>query len=107
MSSSQSRSSKKSQVLIALNPVDSDDYMKSALFSEIQILQTIKSENVVALYDVMESSHNYYIIQELCDGDLENMLQKEKKLDEDKAINLLKEICNGFLALVREGIVHR
>jgi serine/threonine protein kinase len=44
--------------------------MKSALFSEIQILQTIKSLNVVALYDVMESSHNYYIIQELCDGDL-------------------------------------
>ena len=48
--------------------------MKSALFSEIQILQTIKSENVVALYDVMESSHNYYIIQEFCDGDLEGLL---------------------------------
>ena len=44
--------------------------MMSALLSEIQILQTIKSENVVALFDVMESSQNYYIIQEICDGDL-------------------------------------
>ncbi len=35
------------------------------------------------------------------------MLEVERKFDEDKAIELLKEICNGFLSLVREGIVHR
>ena len=55
----------------------------------------------------MESSHNYYIIQELCDGDLEKCLEKETKFTEERAIELLKEICNGFLSLVREGVVHR
>lgn len=36
----------------------------------------VKSENIVGVYDVMESNHNYYIIQELCDGDLEKLLKK-------------------------------
>lgn len=44
--------------------------MKSALFSEIQILSKIQSTNIVKLFDVLESSHNYYIVQELCDSDL-------------------------------------
>ena len=28
-------------------------------------------------------------------------------LDEDRATEIFTEICNGFLSLVREGIVHR
>lgn len=58
----------------------------------------------------MESSNNYYIIQELCDGgDLEHYLKKQpnKSLSEKDAIQILKEICNGFIVLVKEGIVHR
>lgn len=31
-------------------------------------MESIKSENVVGFYDVMESSKNYYLVQELCDG---------------------------------------
>lgn len=77
------------------------------MFSEIQILQLLKSENVVKVLDVMESSHNYYIIQEICDNDLEKYLTKTPKLAEGEAINLLKMISNGFLSLVKEGIVHR
>ena len=71
------------------------------------MLKTVKSENIVGFFDVMESSQNYYIIQELCDGDLEHMLNQKKTLDEGKAIDILRQICNGFLTLVREGIVHR
>ena len=51
-------------------PVNSDPYLKAALISEIKIMKSIHSENVVGLFDVMESSNNYYIIQELCDIDL-------------------------------------
>ena len=60
--------------------VDQDDYLKSALFSEIQILQLLKSENVVSVLDVMESSHNYYIIQEICDSDLEKYINQHPKV---------------------------
>lgn len=81
--------------------------MKNALFSEIQILQLLKSENIVRVLDVMESSHNYYIIQEICDSDLEKYISHHPHISEETAIDILRQICNGFIALVREGIVHR
>jgi serine/threonine protein kinase len=62
---------------------------------------------VVKVLDVMESSHNYYIIQEICDSDLEHYIDQHKETNEQEAIGLLRQICNGFIALVKEGIVHR
>lgn len=104
---SRSQSPRKGNQYACIELVDHDEYLKSALFSEIQILQLLKSENVVHVLDVMESSHNYYIIQELCDSDLQHFLVDSPKLTEPQALALLKQICNGFLALVKEGIVHR
>lgn len=47
-------------------------------------MECIKSENVVGFYDVMESSKNYYIVQELCDGDLSKVMTKQG-IPEDRA----------------------
>jgi len=55
--------------------VNSDPYLKAALISEIKIMKVLKSPNIVELFDVMESNNNYYIIQELCDIDLEHYLK--------------------------------
>jgi serine/threonine protein kinase len=55
----------------------------------------------------MESSHNYYIIQEICDSDLERYIKQHPTTNEFESIGFLKQICNGFIALVKEGIVHR
>lgn len=55
----------------------------------------------------MESSHNYYIIQEICDSDLEKYIDTHKNIGEEQAVDILRQICNGFMALVKEGIVHR
>ena len=89
------------------NPVNSDEYLKHALLQEIQILQQVKSKNIVAVYEVMESSNNYYIIQELCDSDLEKYIKVTPFIDEKKAVEMLRQIVNGFVALVKEGIIHR
>lgn len=55
--------------------VDSDEYLKSALFQEIKIMQSVHNPNIVQFVDVMESSKNYYIIQELCDGDISKLMK--------------------------------
>lgn len=72
-------------------------------------MKTIKNDNIVELFDVMESNNNYYIIQELCDTDLENYLKERpnKLIPEPESILLLGQICSGFLTLVKEGILHR
>lgn len=51
--------------------------------------------------DVMESNQFYYVIQELCDGDLSQKMKKGKCQPEAKAIEYLRDIANGFLALVK------
>lgn len=40
----------------------SDAYLREGLVSEIKVMQKLKSPNIVALFDVMETSNNYYII---------------------------------------------
>lgn len=70
-------------------------------------MQSVHNPNIVQFIDVMESSKNYYIIQELCDGDITKIMTPKTQLKEDDCINMLTQICNGFLALVREGIIHR
>lgn len=57
--------------------------------------------------EVMESSNNYYIIQELCDSDLEVMMKQWAPMTEERAYSILQQIVNGFMALMREGIIHR
>lgn len=65
-------------------------------------MELIKSENVVGFYDVMESSKNYYLVQELCDGgDLSAIMKGGNSISEAQAKDYLLQICNGFLALVR------
>lgn len=87
--------------------INSDEYLKHALMEEIHILQQLSSQNIVAVYEVMESSNNYYIIQELCDSDLEKYMKHTPVTQEKKAVEMLRQIINGFITLVREGIIHR
>lgn len=89
-------------------PVDRDEYIKSALLAEISILKTLKSPNIVGFYDVMESANYYYIVQEFCDGgDLRALIKKRAPIPEAEAIDILRQVCNGFVELLKEGIIHR
>jgi serine/threonine protein kinase len=81
--------------------------LKDALQKEIIILQKFNCENIVKVYDVLESPNNIYIIQELCDTDLEGYIKKNKDITYEMAMDFLKQICKAFAHLVREGIVHR
>lgn len=49
-------------------------------------MESIKSENTVAFYDVMESSKNIYMIQELCDGDLARLMRQKGTFSEGESI---------------------
>lgn len=63
---------------------------------------------MVGFLDVMESDNYYYIVQEFCSGgDLKGIMDKRKRIPEAEAIGMLTQICNGFVELIREGIIHR
>lgn len=74
---------------------------------EIEILQMVRSPNIVRVHEVMESTNNYYMILELCDCDLEKYMKMHPDIQEPQAVEMLRQMVNGFVALIREGIIHR
>ena len=64
-------------------------------------MKAIKSPNVVQFYDTVESNKNYYIVQELCEGDLEDLMKKKKTFNEEEALNIMKDLFNGFITLLK------
>lgn len=94
--------------MIEKKQIQNDEYLMNGLFSEIQIMKKLKSEYVVDLIDVLETSNNYYIIQEYCDGgDFRSELKKKKNLSEFEALNVMRDLLTGFMDLLKNGIIHR
>lgn len=48
--------------------INEDDYLRDGLMNEIKIMRDLTGNNVVRLIDVLETTNNYYIVQEYCDG---------------------------------------
>ncbi|KAM3145308.1 hypothetical protein pb186bvf_002636 [Paramecium bursaria] len=78
------------------------------LTNEINILKQLKSPNIVQMVDVLETSNNFYIVQELCDGgDLAKLLKQKKKLTYQEVFNMIIDLLNGFAELLINGFIHR
>ena len=80
------------------------------LKTEVAIMRTINHQNILHLYEFLETQHNYYMVVDFCNnGDFEEYLnrQQEKSLSEKDAIFYLKQIANGFEELRKHNILHR
>ena len=88
---------------------DSEMYRK-LLNTEIGIMNKIKHPNIVHLYELLESTNNYYMVIDYCNnGDFEQYMRarKQKFLEEGEAIFYLKQIMNGFKELRKQKVIHR
>jgi serine/threonine protein kinase len=54
--------------MISKEKINSDEYLKQGLLEEIKIMKKLSCDYVVKLLDVLETSNNYYIMQQFCDG---------------------------------------
>ena len=80
------------------------------LLTEIEVMSTIKSENIIRLYDIYQDQTNYYLIIDYCNqGDFLNYLRKLNRnyLDEPEAIYYLKQLRNAFIDLRKNQVMHR
>lgn len=58
--------------------------------------------------EVMESANYYYIVQEYCnEGELRGLMDRKVKIGEQEAIEIFTQICNGFVCMLAEGVIHR
>ena len=73
-------------------------------------MNRINHPNVLHLFEFLESSNNYYMVIQYCNGgDLESQIRKKPNglLPESEAVYYLKQIMNGFTILHAEKIMHR
>jgi 5'-AMP-activated protein kinase catalytic alpha subunit len=75
---------------------------------EIDILKKLKHNNIIQLYEIMESKKNLYIVMEFCDGkELFEYIVSKKKLNENEAVRIFQEIINAVEYLHENNITHR
>ncbi|VUZ93066.1 serine/threonine protein kinase, putative [Plasmodium vivax] len=72
-----------------------------------KIVQKINNDNVVKIYDVLESPSHFFIVMELCEGtDLVEYVSKEE-IPFEKAKDIICQLLNGINALHANSIIHR
>lgn len=78
------------------------------LGKEIEILKSLKHENIVSLLDFEENNEQILLVMEYCNaGDLAEYLQKQGTLSEDTIRTFLQQIVAAMKVLHEKGIIHR
>jgi len=82
---------------------------KRRVMQEMSILKQGGHENVVRLYDTFETSKHICFVMELCQGgDLLSYVRKRRKLKEDNAKYLFKQLIEGLNYIhTKKFVVHR
>jgi tRNA A-37 threonylcarbamoyl transferase component Bud32/GAF domain-containing protein len=76
---------------------------------EAQIIAKLQHPGIVAVYDFGTfADGGAYLVMELVRGeDLRRVLQREGRLDTERALRILSAVCNAIEAAHREGVLHR
>ena len=86
----------------------SDELNKERVLSEIKILKIVRHNNIVKLYEVMETPQKIYLVMEYCDGgELFDYIVSKQHLSEKQACVFFQEIIDALTYLHSQNIVHR
>lgn len=59
-------------------------------------MYSISHENIIKLFDVLQDSLSIYLVMEYCEEDLASRMEKNKSIRERDALEILKDITNGY-----------
>jgi len=89
-----------------LNP-SSDSALVARFQREAEVLGKLHHPNVVTVVDVGEADGLHYIAMELVDGPTLGCLLDRGALAPDRAIAILRQLCDGLEHAHTHGLVHR
>jgi len=83
--------------------------LESNLQKEVSILQGLAPhENIVRLFDTVESRRHIYLVMEFCaGGDLHALLKMEGVLKESVAQHFMRDLVEGMRFLLAQDLIHR
>lgn len=85
-----------------------NEYLKLALYKELEIMKCCICENSILFIEDFETSSNHNIVMELCDNDLEFILSRRSRgFSEDDLRIILLQLKNVFDIMDAKNIIHR
>ena len=77
-------------------------------FTEVDILRRLDHPNILSIHEVFEDTRHYYVVSELCEGgELFGYITKAKKLDEEMAADVMRQVLSAVAYCHEHNIVHR
>jgi serine/threonine protein kinase len=85
-----------------------DDFSRKKVFQEVYILKKIHHSNIIRLLEVFESSKHFFIVMEYAGaGDLLHYVKKKRRLQENEARFIFKQILYGLGHCHCRSVLHR
>jgi tRNA A-37 threonylcarbamoyl transferase component Bud32 len=88
--------------------VDRDPVRLSQLHSEVRMARQVSHPNVCRVYDIDEVDGHTFLSMEFVDGeDLATLLRRIGRFNEERGIEIARQICAGLAAAHQRGVIHR
>lgn len=87
-----------------------DDSMALERFRlEAQAASSLNHQNVITVYDfgISPTGEPFFVMDCLNGESLENIIDRDGRIEFRRAINIFKQVCDGLEEAHRKGIVHR
>ncbi len=89
-------------------PADKKKEYEARFYQEAKAAGRLSHPNIVTIYDLGETHGTAYIAMEMLEGkELQHLLDDEKHLSVDEALNIAIQIAAGLAFAHEHGIVHR
>lgn len=88
--------------------VDRDPARLTQLHGEVRMARQVSHPNVCRVYDIDEVEGHTFLSMEYVDGeDLASLLRRIGRFNEERGIEIARQICAGLAAAHQRGVIHR
>src|SRR5687767_1822812 len=88
--------------------VDRDPVRLSQLHGEVRMARQVSHPSVCRVYDIDEVDGHTFLSMEFVDGeDLATLLRRIGRFNEERGIEIARQICAGLAAAHQRGVIHR
>jgi serine/threonine-protein kinase len=88
--------------------VDDDPARLTQLHTEVRMARQVSHSNVCRVYDIDEVEGHTFLSMEYVDGeDLSSLLRRIGRFNEERGLEIARQVCAGLAAAHERGVVHR
>jgi len=84
------------------------EYLQRFLLRELEVVSTLRHDNLIKYYQGIETSHRVYVIMEYAsNGTLLDAIRKERYIDEIRSKQWFIQLISAVMYIHERGVVHR